>query len=287
MEPENLSEEELFLSNDNEESVEEQVEANETAELAKPVKEEQVETVAEVAATEEEVKPEEVASTEAVKETQKEDEAVVPSWRLREVNEKAAQAQQQVQQERERTLRLEAEVNALRQQTQQQTQQQAPDVYEDPNGFAEYQNQQVQVAFKQLQLQNARVEAMARYGYEKVEEAYKAAVEAEYQNPGLGQRIATSENPWLEAVNWHQEVQTQQVIGEGGIDGFRQREREALMQDPDFRKEVFEKMRAESGVVSQKQVETIPSLNSATTTTVETTADGERVPSEDELFLAS
>ena len=294
MEPKELSEDELFLSGDEPEEIE--TETPEPQAELEPVKDEdgdQPEPVkAENADTDQASEGVEVEKSDGdvQAETEQKEEAVVPSWRLREINEAKAAAEAQLIQEREAKTRLEAELSAIRRQTQQQqTQQpeQLPDIFENPDGFIEYQRQQMAEIQRQNALHTAKVEAYAIHGYETVEGAYKAALEIEHTNPGVAQRIMAAPNPWAEAVSWHKEVQTQKEIGEGGIDGFRERLKSEIMADPEFRKSVFEEMRSKAGVAPKKEnVGVVPSLNEAPATAVTGTAN-EREMSEEELFRSA
>lgn len=283
---ENLSDEELFMSNGAEEVTETPTEEVETVAETKP-EDKAVEEVTETA------KVEEVTPTDEVKPVEEEpekveakDEGQVPSWRVREINEAKREAEAKLAQREQEYAQTQAQLNALQQQFNQQQQPQTPpDVFEDPQGFSSYQQQQFAQQARTFQMKTAELEAKVNYGAQEVDSAIKAALAVEHTNPQVSARIQSAQNPWAEAVQWHKEQQTQDAIGEGGIDGFRQREREALMADPEFRKSVFEQMRGEAGATPKPNIGSIPSLNGAPAASVNT--DGPGSQSDEELFLNS
>lgn len=285
MTDDSLSDEQIFMSKDSGEIIEEPV-IEETVDPVEPVAETPQE--APVEAKTEEV----VAAVEPTPATPEEppqtSEAMVPSWRLREINEAKAATEQQNAQLQRQQAELQAQLQQL-QQAQQQPQQ-VPDMYEDPTGYQNYQNNQFQSRDDQitqlqqaLQQQSMQNTSYARHGYDKVSTAWNAALEAEKSNPAIAARIANSQNPWDEAVKWHEETQIHQQIGEGGIDGFRQRTRDELMKDPEFRKQVLASLQEEAGGGTVATPSTdVPSLSNATR--VSTPDNGDPLVSDAELF---
>ena len=275
------SEEELFMSSESldveQEPITEPEQPVETVEVT-PL----VETEPEVTAEPEVVEP--------VAEEQPETDAQVPSWRLREIREaKEAEIAKQTEaltQERNKVAQFEAQVQQLQTQLNQHQQKPAPDMFEKPDEWQQHiqgdYQQQIQTFQQEQAKQMARLEAMTIHGADTVQTAMEAAIKAEASNPSLGARIAGSPNPYTEAVNWHKESQVHEQIGEGGIDAFRERTREELMKDPEFRKQVVESLRGEAGGVGNTTTQTIPSLNNAPR--VQVKDNGDPIMSDAELF---
>lgn len=283
---EKLSDEDIFMSKETDEVVETPTEEV-TAEVETPTEPEKPEE------PEVEVKAE--APPEEPQEPEKEEpqaEATVPSWRLREVNEAKALAERQAQEALQNQKRFEAELNQLRQKLAQQEQQPqtVPDMYSDPDGYANYYQQQLQVRDQSvnelqqtLRATTARLEAIAIHGNDAVQQAWSAAEEANKSDPTIELRLTNSPNPWAEAIKWHKEVETQKAIGEGGIEGFEKSIREKLASDPEFKKQIFEEMRGEAnGKVAEPKPDVPPSLNDAPR--VQTPENGDPLLSDAELF---
>lgn len=259
---ENISDEELFMSDGVEEVAETPTEEVEAVAETKPEETAEVKTEPVIEAPETvEAKPE---TLETVEKVEAKDEGQVPSWRVREINEAKREAEAKLAQREQEFAQSQAQLNALQDQIQRQQQPQTPpNMFDDPDGYTAHQQHMLNQQGQQVRMQMAQLEAKVTYGVELVAEAERAVEAVMHSNPNVFARIKASDNPWAEAVNWHKEQQTQQAIGEGGIDGFRQREREALMADPEFRKQVFETMRGEAGGKQTATLETIPSLNKA------------------------
>lgn len=286
---ENLSDEELFMSDGEETTQETEVVEAKPDEVIDEVKPEgDTETLAEtVEATPETETPVETAESEKVEAVETEDENKVPSWRLREINEAKKEAEAKAALKEQELHQTQAQLSALQQQiNQQQTQPQTPpNVFDDPDGYAAHQEQLINNQSQQVRMQMAQLDAKVTYGVKEVEEAVKAAEAIEFTLPHVAARIKNAPNPWAEAVQWHKEQQTQQAIGEGGIDAFRQREREALMADPEFRKQVMAEIRGEAGGKKTQPIETIPSLNGVASASVN--SEAVNAITDEELFLTS
>lgn len=291
-----LSDEQIFMSKGDEETT--------TEPIAEPVAETPPETPAETPTETAETAPQSETPVQAVENPQEpvnepvaaenaQPEAMVPSWRLREINEGKAAVEQQLLQSQQQHQQLQAQLQQVQAQLakqQQQPPQPAPDVFADPEKWQQYQDGQFQsqgeiIQNLQAQLQNQarQSQAYAQYGFETVENAWKAAVAIEHTDPATANRIVNAPNPWAEAVKWQKEQDVQKTIGEGGIDGFRQKTREELMADPEFRKQVLEAARQEAGgaVVATPPTD-VPSLSEAPR--VATPENGDPLVSDAELF---
>ncbi len=254
-----MTEDELFLDND------EQVESDPVVEEVAPVEPEpiQAQDTGDTVQEPVEVAPVVEETPEVVEPDQS--ESNVPSWRLREVTEArqaaeaaTAAAQQQMQQMQHQLGQLQSQLAS------QQPKPEVPDVFENPQGYQDFQNEQLQRSNIENNARFAKLEAGQIHGREKVSEAWQAAVQAEATNPGLTQRIGNAPNPWLEAVAWHEEVTTRQAIGDGGLEGYKARLQEEMLADPIVRQQMLDTLRAEAGqTVVGKQIPTIPSLNGA------------------------
>lgn len=284
------SEEELFMSDENSEVTQEQEPATvleQPVETPEPSQEELKAESVDVP-----IEPETALEANA-KPTAEEptSEAQVPSWRLRELREaKEAEIAKQtaaLEQERTRAAQAQAQLQQLQQQLNQQQQKPVPDIFENPDEWQSHyisqQQQQMEQFQKDQQEKMAQLEAYTLHGVEQVNAAKEAAFKANQSNPAVSARILSASNPFSEMVNWHKEQQVYEQIGEGGIGAFRDRTRQELMKDPEFRKQVIAELKGEAGGVATPQTPTsIPSLNGAPR--VSTPSNGDPIMSDAELF---
>jgi hypothetical protein len=188
--------------------------------------------------------------------------AMVPSWRVREINEEKRAA----------TAELEA-LRAERAQWQQRQQQPAPkaepvakadkpDPLLDPEGYAKAVREEVRNDL----LNERREESLVRAreaNQPEFDEAYAAAQKA--VDPALKARMQNSRDPGKTLLEWHREVKTRQEIG-GDLNAYKQRLRDEALKDPEFLAKAVEAAR---GTAQPQQsngrprVELPPSLNGA------------------------
>lgn len=153
-----------------------------------------------------------------------------------------------------------------------------PDIFADPEGYQRYMRNQVERTAHagQQQLEQLRVELSMQAAHDKYEgqfeEAYKAVTSLNKNDPVAQQtvrRIWSSPNPGKALMSWHNQVKTLSEVGE---DPTKYREkvekdtRDKLLNDPDFIKQVMEKMRGEAenaGGQGKPRVRFAPSLNAA------------------------
>lgn len=229
----------------------------------------------------------------------------VPSARLREQTEKtrAAETERDTLQatldtERENSrkaidalnARLDGVLAAMQRQQapqgQQNGQQQAqpaapPDLFEDPKGFVDHLNKgwDQRVATLADQMERQRVNSSLELANYRHGETFTKAMEAmgklDPRNPddlALGRRLMASPNPGEAIVQWHQRNETLREVGSDPA-AYKKRiadeTRTALMQDPEFRKQLLASLKAdaETGGPDGKprtQVRLPRSLNGAT-----------------------
>lgn len=156
-----------------------------------------------------------------------------------------------------------------------------PDVFENPQGFVEYQNRQrqsdmarVEQMFSQMRFQNSMDIARATHK-EKFEAAWDAVNKLSADRPdelATARQIYNAPNPGAELMKWHARNETLRIVGDDPAkfrDTVSKETREALMKDPEFRKQLLEDLRAEAtGETPSKPKRSITrlpkSLNGAT-----------------------
>lgn len=192
-----------------------------------------------------------------------EDGDKVPSWRLREVNEKARQRD-----EENRQLRIQvAHINA---QLQKQNAPKAEpvEIWEDPNGFVSHVTKEALTPIEQ-QLQEmretfSRSNAETAFGADKVAEAYEAMgknLEALPQNERdeIISRLKKHPHPFGEIVKWHQNNQTLSKVG-NDPQKWLDAEKEKWLSDPAEQAKIMERIRG-SAQTRPSVTNLPPSLN--------------------------
>lgn len=109
--------------------------------------------------------------------------------------------------EREKRQKLEAELAQLRASQQQPEPQQIPDVFEDPEGFANYQRQAAQQATLNAKLDISEEMARDKYGDEIVDKARDWALQQIHTRPGFYQELIQQRNPYRHAVEQYNREQ--------------------------------------------------------------------------------
>jgi hypothetical protein len=171
----------------------------------------------------------------------------------------------------------------------------APDLFEDPNAFAEHLNKSVAEKFDAFQKQmrdrevNASIEsARARHG-EAFSNAWKA-IETLPKSPEtvqLIQRLEASPNPGEAIVLWHKRNQAIREVGDD-LDGYKARlaekTRTELMADPEFRKELLASLRSDAMTGDQGRPRTAVKLPNSL---ARTPGSNQRAPNDLEIFDGS
>lgn len=203
--------------------------------------------------------------------------AMVPSWRVREINEeKRALADKVAAFEAERLQWQQRQV------TNPQPAQPAPqaparpDPLLDPEGYAAAVRQEIREEMlsdrREQSLQNAHKTYKTEF-----EEAYAAA--QKQVDPVLKLRMQNSRDPGETLIEWHREQKTRAEVGTD-LNAFRQREQERLLSDPAFLAKAIEKARGVAQPQTQpgqpRQAPAVslpPSLTRATTASANASAD--------------
>lgn len=117
--------------------------------------------------------------------------------------------------ERDKRKALEQELAQLRAMQQQQQPQAVPDVFEDPDGFAAYQDQKINELLYQQNLRWSERTATIEHGTETVSQAKEWAVARCDQDPYFNAKVAASPDPIGFAVSeWKREQIASQVTPE-------------------------------------------------------------------------
>jgi hypothetical protein len=171
------------------------------------------------------------------------------------------------QAEQRRAEQLMRELETLRQQLQPQRQApQAPDQFQDPEGYNAYwehrlQEQQThfQQAMRGVQAENSLARAHDKHG-EVFEKAYQAVMDRASQGDrSIAQQMVNSPNPGESIVAWYKRESTLQMVGDDP-EAFLNKKLEEKLNDPEFLAKAIERAR---GVASTQptQVKLPPSLN--------------------------
>src|SRR5215831_9380902 len=237
----------------------------------------------------------EAEEAEPEAETKPDEPHRVPSGRLREQTERAQRAEDQLkalQAEREtERSQFRKEFDELRgqmtglmtavqhgrppqpQAPQAPQPEPLPDVFENPQGFGEYfvkAREADRAQFGQL-LNQMRVENSLAIAHAIHKEDFAKAFEAANKLPpntpetrDTVQRIFTSVNPGEALVQWHKKVERDQALGNQSLSDYEQKirhqEREAMMKDPEFRKQFMSEMRSEAAGEGGRPARTVTRL---------------------------
>lgn len=210
--------------------------------------------------------------------TRVDQEGRVPPVRLREANERAraAEAERDAErnaraEERTKLAALEAQMATLTQMLQGQRQQpqaaqpktdeqtvSEPDIFEDPKGFTKSIRDTVQSEVGKVlnTVRQASVATSFEIAHIRHGDAFPQAMEAvnklKIDNPSdrmVVQDIYNSPNPGEALVSWHKRNKTLAEVGDDPA-AYRERvakeTREALLKDPEFRKQLIADMRGEA-----------------------------------------
>jgi len=195
---------------------------------------------------------------------------MVPSAKLREANERARLAETRLEElARLQNEKLELalrEINELKRAPRVEPQQRTepvvpvkePDIFEDPQGFVSSLKQTFQGEIAKV-TQAVRQQSVAlsfELAHVKHQDAFPKAMEAinrlDVNNPddrATVQRIYNSPNPGEALVGWHRRNETLARVGNDPAayeERIRTETRQALMSDPEFRKEMIASLRQDA-----------------------------------------
>jgi len=273
----------------------------------------QVETPVEAAAQEPEAPPQQPPAKE-------DDGGNVPSWRVREINEKlrderkareesehaARTYQAQAAQFQQHLVALQQQLQALQNPQKPQQPQTPPNMFEDPDGFTGHWDQRltaIENGLKgefQREIRKVRLESnlatTAHLYKEEFPEALQAFEQAAVNDQALKHRVFGSADPGGAIVAWHKERKALQEIG-GDPTSYVQRKLDEALKDPAFLAKALEAARAQAGghpVVSTTTAQPAarpntvtqlpPSLRSVPGSSATADSTGLERMSEDELF---
>ena len=147
-----------------------------------------------------------------------------------------------------------------------------PDIFENPNGFTDHLNKGFDAKLQPImeQLAQQRVEtsmaiahAIHRDGFSK---AFEAVQKLDPRNPDdqmTVRRIYAAPNPGEALVQWHKRNETLREVGDDPVK-YREKvaadARDALVKDPEFRKQLIEELRAEASGADGGRPNTITRL---------------------------
>lgn len=202
-----------------------------------------------------------------------ENEAFVPSWRLREVAEEKRRLEQEA-----------AELRAWKEKTErerQEAQTQPPDIFEDPDAFLKHKAQELlDPVQKAAQVAEERARAVAEYwsrqyaikefGQETVDKAFatlqQAIASGELNRDVVLKQLREAADPFGDIVRWHHKYEFEREVG-NDPQGWMERQKEALLKDPEFLAKALEAARTQAASVTTTttakggNVTSLPSLN--------------------------
>ena len=178
---------------------------------------------------------------------ERQDRRGVPSARLRQESEARRAAEAEREAERSRVRELEARLALIerggnRQQQEQPQTPQAPDMFADPEGWANHQRAQILQQVETQRVEGSLQTARAEHG-ERFDAAYQAL--ARTRDPVAMQQIRTSFNPGRALLDWHDRQQLMSEIGNDPA-AYRERVIREAMSDPQVRRQILTGMREDA-----------------------------------------
>jgi hypothetical protein len=199
-------------------------------------------------------------------------EEIVPSWRLREINEEKRQVQGELERMRADNARMQAHMAQLQRAQTPPQEPAAPDPVIDPAGYTKHVQDSMRREFQQQQAHdrlNMNLEMTHMRHGEKFEKAYEALLmQAQRGDRAIVNHFVTQPNPGEAIMRWFTQNEVMREVGQD-IPAFRQKTREELLKDPEFLAQAVEASRRFATGGSQPQntvVKLPPSLSKATGT---------------------
>lgn len=193
----------------------------------------------------------------------------IPPYRLKEEADARRAAEDEARRNRQELDDMRRQLQAI--QKQNEPKPVVPDLYENPDAFVDYHNQQaigpIKSEISQLREFYSQRDAVREHGAEKVSAAYAAL------DQGLGQRdpeaIAVyqramkSMDPYGDIMKWHKRQTIFSTIGDDP-DAFVERQIEERLKDPTYQAKVLERIRGAAQGRPSTVTPLPPSLNRAT-----------------------
>lgn len=195
----------------------------------------------------------------------------IPAWRLREVAEERRQLREQMTAlQRERDQYRERAAAYERQQRELQRQRERPDFLTNPQGYHDWMEEQRQQMREEFRTErraeriNESFETLREKDPERFQRAFATLCRAGEVGDPIFERVRNAPQPGRALMKWFGDLEVLHEIG-GDINGFRQKEAERLMQDPEFRKKAMDAWRGQANGDGRERssgnVRNLPSLN--------------------------
>lgn len=208
--------------------------------------------------------------------------AMVPSWRVREINEeKRALADRLAALEAERTKWQQPPAPQPAPAPQQPAKVERPDPLLDPDGYAAAIREEMRQELLSERREASLANAHTKYSKE-FEEAYAAA--QQNLDPVLKMKMQTSRDPGETLIAWHREQKVRAEVG-NDPNAFFEKRLDAWLADPANQAKVIERVRGaaqpQPGATRQPApVNLPPSLTRATNASADISADDDDVSNE-------
>ena len=193
----------------------------------------------------------------------------IPPWRLKEEADARRAASEEAQRYRNEVDDLRRQMLAL--QKQNEPKPVVPDLYENPDAFVDYRNQQaiepIKGEISQLREYYSQRDAIREHGAEKVKAAYEALDQGlrsrDPEAAAVYQRAMSSIDPYGDIMKWHKKQTIFSTIGDDP-DAFVERQIEERLKDPTYQAKVLERIRGTAQTRPSTVTPLPPSLNRAT-----------------------
>jgi len=193
----------------------------------------------------------------------------IPSWRLKEEAEARRAAEERAANHERELAELRRQFQAI--QKQNEPKPPVPDLYENPDAFVDYRNQQaiepIKSEISQLREYYSQRDAIREHGADKVKAAYEALDKGlrsrDPEAAAVYQRAMSSIDPYGDIMRWHKKQTIFSTIGDDP-EAFVERQIEERLKDPTYQAKVLERIRG----TAQSRPSTVtplpPSINRAT-----------------------
>lgn len=193
----------------------------------------------------------------------------IPSWRLKEEAEARRAAEERAANHERELAELRRQFQAI--QKQNEPKPPVPDLYENPDAFVDYRNQQaiepIKSEISQLREYYSQRDAIREHGADKVKAAYEALDKGlrsrDPEAAAVYQRAMSSIDPYGDIMRWHKKQTIFSTIGDDP-EAFVERQIEERLKDPTYQAKVLERIRGTAQTRPSTVTPLPPSLNRAT-----------------------